>query len=137
LAFSDSERSDDRILEHDRLTSLQRAPLVSLEVPQPKGAEVYYSSRDLIDQGNRGRQDDLLIERKCVATIWSMRLNVTLVGIMIVDSIFLGLAARGAIAGLQCDLYEELVTEDVSINYDSVGLRRRASAGIDCHVTPT
>jgi hypothetical protein len=54
-----------------------------------------------------------------------------------VDSIFLGLAARGAIAGLQCDSYEELVTEDVSINHDSVGLRRRASAGIDCHVTPT
>jgi hypothetical protein len=40
-----------------------------------------------------------------------MRLNVTLVGIIIVESIFLGLGARGAITGLQSDFYDELVTE--------------------------
>jgi hypothetical protein len=40
-----------------------------------------------------------------------MRLNVTLIGIIIVDSISLGLGARGAIAGLQSDFYEELATE--------------------------
>jgi hypothetical protein len=43
--------------------------------------------------------------------IWSMRLNVTLIGIIIVDSIFLGLGARGAIGGLQSDFYEELATD--------------------------
>jgi hypothetical protein len=66
-----------------------------------------------------------------------MRLNVTLVGITVVDSIFLGLGARGAIAGFQSDFYEKLATELVFINYDSVGLRHRASAGSGWHLTPT
>jgi hypothetical protein len=54
-----------------------------------------------------------------------------------VDSIFPGLGARGAISGLRSNFYEELATELVSSNYDSAGLRRRASAGIGCHLTPT
>jgi hypothetical protein len=40
-----------------------------------------------------------------------MRWNATLIGITIVDSIFLDLGARGAIAGLQSEFYEELGTE--------------------------
>jgi hypothetical protein len=98
--------------------SPQTSPRVSLEVPQPKAAEMHYSSCDLIDQRNRCRQDDLHLERKCVITIWSMRLNVTLIGITVVDSIFLGLGARGAIAGFQSDFCEELPTELVFIHYD-------------------
>jgi hypothetical protein len=119
------------------MQSPQGAPRVSLEVLLRKGAEVYYSSCDLIDQHNRCRQDNLQLERKCFTTIWSMRLNVILIGIIIVDSIFPGLGARGAIAGLRSDFYEELATELVSSNYDSAGLRRRVSAGIGCHLTPT
>jgi hypothetical protein len=70
--------------------SQQRAPRVSLEVPQPKAAEMY-SSCDLRDQRNRCRQDDLQLEEKCVTTIWLTLLNVTLIGIIIADSIFLAL----------------------------------------------
>jgi hypothetical protein len=78
-----------------------------------------------------------------------MRVNMTLLGIIIVDSWLLCLGARGANAGLQSDFYEELATDIVFNNYDSVGLRRRASeslegdtachptAGIGCHLTPT
>jgi hypothetical protein len=91
----------------------------------------------LVRSGNRPRQDDLQLEKKCVTTIWSMRLNVALTGKTIVDSIFLGIRARGAIAGLQSDFNEESATELVSISYESVGLRRRLSAGIGCHLTPT
>jgi hypothetical protein len=117
--------------------SPQGVPRASLEGPQPKGADMYYSSYDLIDQRNRCRQHDLQLERKFVTAIWSMRLNVTIIGIIIVDSIFLDLGARGAIAGLQSDFYEELATELVFFNYDSVGLRRRASAWNNCHLTLT
>jgi hypothetical protein len=66
-----------------------------------------------------------------------MRLNVTLIGTIILDSIFLGLGSRGTIAGLQSDFYEESATELVFINYDSVGLRRRASAETSFHLTLT
>jgi Transposase IS4 len=127
----------------------QGAQRVSLEVPQPKAAELYYSSCTRIDQHNRCPQDDLQLERKYVMTSWSMRVNMTLLGIIIVDSWLLCPGARGANAGLQSDLYEELATDLVFNNYDSVGLRRRASeslegdtachptAGIGCHLTPT
>jgi hypothetical protein len=47
-----------------------------------------------------------------------MRLNVTLMGIIIVDSIFVVVGARSAIAGLQSDFYEELEMDLVFINYD-------------------
>jgi hypothetical protein len=47
-----------------------------------------------------------------------------------VDSWLLCLGGRGANAGLQSDFYEELATDLVSNNYDSVGLRRRASESL-------
>jgi hypothetical protein len=66
-----------------------------------------------------------------------------------VDSWLLYLGARGTIACLQSDFYEELATDLVFNNYDIVGLGRRTSgslesdtvchhtAGIGCHLTPT
>jgi hypothetical protein len=64
----------------------QGAQRVSLTVPQPKAAELYYVSYARIDQHNRCRQDDLQLERKYVTTSSLMRVNMTLLGIIIVDS---------------------------------------------------
>jgi hypothetical protein len=89
----------------------QGSQRVSLEVPQPKAAELYYSSCARIDQHYCCRQDDLQLERKYVTTSWSMRVNMTLLGMIIVDSWLLCLRARGANAGLQSEYYEELATE--------------------------
>jgi hypothetical protein len=55
----------------------QEAQRVSLEVPQPKAAELYYSLCARIGQRNRCRQDDLQLERKYV-TSWPIRVNMTL-----------------------------------------------------------
>jgi hypothetical protein len=79
----------------------QGAQRVSLEVPQPEAAELYCSSCARINQHNRCRHDDLQLERKYVTTTWSMRVNTTLSGIVIVDSWLICLGACGANGGLQ------------------------------------
>jgi hypothetical protein len=88
-----------------------------------------------MDRRNHRRQDELHLERKYVTTIWSMRLNMTLTGMIRVDAWLLCLGARGANAGFQSDFYEEFATKLVFNNYDSVGLCRPASVGIGCDVT--
>jgi hypothetical protein len=96
-----------------------------------EAAELYYSSCARIDQHNSCRQDDLQLERKYATTSWSMRVNMTHLGIVIVDSWLLCLGDRGAIAGSQSDFYEELATDLVFNKYDSVGLRRRESESLE------
>ena len=60
--------------------------VVDLEVVQPKGAEVYYSTCAAIDQHNRWHQDDLQLERKLRTPRWDMRVGMSLFGMMIVDT---------------------------------------------------
>jgi hypothetical protein len=115
--------------------SPQGAPRVSLEVPQPKAAEMYCSACARMDRRSRRRQDELQLERKYITTIGSMRLNMNVIGMIRVDSWLLCLGARGAIAGFQSDFYEEFATKLVFNNYDSVGLCSPASVGIGCNVT--
>ena len=68
----------------------QNAPpeLVDLEIPQPKAAEIYYDTANSIDQHNHCRQDDLSIERKLGTWDWSKRVNLSIVGMCVVDSWF-------------------------------------------------
>jgi hypothetical protein len=55
-------------------------------VPQPKAAEVYYEACAMIDRHNRHRQDTLGIENKLVTQNWSMRVNLTVFSMIVVDS---------------------------------------------------
>ena len=59
---------------------------VDLEVRQPKASELYYSACAMVDRHNRCRQDDLDLEKKLGTQDWSKRLNMSLVGICIVDA---------------------------------------------------
>ena len=43
---------------------------VKLKIPQPKSAEIYYSTCTLIDRHNRARQDDLMLEQKLGTNDW-------------------------------------------------------------------
>jgi hypothetical protein len=55
-------------------------------VPQPVATEIYYSCCGLIDQHNRDRQATLGMERKFKTHDWSMRVNMSILAICIVDS---------------------------------------------------
>jgi hypothetical protein len=59
---------------------------VELDIPQPQGAELYYSACGMIDRHNRCRHDDLQLEKKLGTLDWSMRVNTSLLGMCIVDT---------------------------------------------------
>ena len=128
---------------------------VELTIPQPKAAEIYYSTCASIDQHNRARQDDLMLERKLGTPDWSKRLNSSLLSMCIVDA---RLAYHGCRGGALCsttqrEFYEDLAEQLIDNAYDGLGRRHRASdggtpsparaptndhsSGVDAHLTPT
>eukprot|EP00168_Porphyra_purpurea_P004846 TRINITY_DN15871_c0_g1_i1.p2 TRINITY_DN15871_c0_g1~~TRINITY_DN15871_c0_g1_i1.p2 ORF type:complete len:160 (-),score=11.26 TRINITY_DN15871_c0_g1_i1:9-488(-) len=74
------------------------ASRVALTVPQPLVAETYYGCCSQIDRLNRCRQDDLRLEHKLVAHDWSMRVNLSLLGMCVVDAwlLYIGASWGGA-----------------------------------------
>ena len=123
-----------------------------LTVPQPLVMKTYYQCCAQIDRHNRCRQDDLRLEHKLVTHDWSMRVNLSLLGMCVVDAWLLYAGARGPAAALtQNQFYEDLAAQLIDNTYESVGLRQRgvpgAVAGSDgapvvcfgvgVHLTPT
>lgn len=73
--------------ERERIRQVgQRSERVVLTVPQPKTVELYYSCCAHIDRHNRCRQDDLRLEQKLGTHDWSLRVNLSVLGMCIVDS---------------------------------------------------
>jgi hypothetical protein len=60
---------------------------LEIDVPQPKVAEIYYTCCVMINRWNRCRQeDDILLEMILNTMGWSMRVNINILGMIIVDS---------------------------------------------------
>jgi hypothetical protein len=90
-----------------------------------------------------------MLERKYVMHDWSMRVNLSLLGMCIVDAWLLHSGARGAARTmLQHQFYEQLALELIENSFDNVGLRRRGAedetatvlvptTGVGPHATPT
>ena len=57
-----------------------------MHVPQPEATQVYYDGCGKIDHHNRHRQDTLAIEKKFKTHRWDMRVNLTILSIIIVDT---------------------------------------------------
>lgn len=128
-----------------------RSERVAFSVPQPLVAQVYYASCAQIDHHNRCRQDDLRLEHKLGTHDWAMRVNLTLLGMCIVDSWLLYAGARGGTAGLtQKQFYEDLAAQLIDNTFDRVGVRDRGAPaqtaatadlppfqGVGIHLTPT
>jgi hypothetical protein len=57
-----------------------------LTIHQPKAAGLYYTMCGKIDQHNRCRQDTLNLEKKLETNEWHRRLNMSIFGIVVVDS---------------------------------------------------
>jgi hypothetical protein len=57
---------------------------VELFVPQPKAAEIYYATCGMLDQHNR--YHTLILERKVVTHDWAKRVNMTIFGMIVVET---------------------------------------------------
>jgi hypothetical protein len=127
---------------------------VELSVPQPKAAELYYSACGMIDRHNRCRQDDLNIEKKLGTLDWSMRVNMSVLGMCIVDTWYAWNLCTGNTTEKQKDFYSLLAEELIDNRYDSIGSGQRVQnrrddpelllddaglprCGVYAHLTPT
>jgi Transposase IS4 len=100
--------------------------LTELLVSQPAAAEVYYDTCAQIERHNRCRQDDLMLERKLVTSSWSMRLNMSILGIVIVDSWLAWRGCKGSANGIQKrEFYVALAEELTDNSFDCIGRRER------------
>jgi hypothetical protein len=127
---------------------------VELRVPQPKAAEIYYGACGLIDQHNRHRQSTLGIETKLPTNKWDMRVNLSILSMIIVDSWIVFEQATRARES-QKDYYSLLAEELIDNTYDfrrsnTRNARRgdnlrpavteaaaQGRSGVDIHLTPT
>lgn len=104
---------------------------VKLVVPQPKACEKYYTCCAKIDQHNRDRQDTLGIERKFRTHKWSLRVNLSLLSICIVNTwrvysrMTFGDTNEEGGAETQKDFYSYLAAELIDNTYDNRARRER------------
>ena len=94
-------------------------------IQQPKAAEIYYGTCAKIDQHNRRRVDTLSIDRKIETKDWAKRINLSILGMILVDS-FLVFQQLIDVNANEGDFYASLAEELIDNNYDSTSLRRRA-----------
>ena len=125
--------------------------LVELSAPQLE-AEIYYSGCGVIDRHNRCRQGDLMLEQKFATADWSMRVDCSIIGMIIVDS-WLVYKGCGSVRldMAQTDFYIALSEEPIDNDYHTgVATSKRMNAhessamkhgvprsGIGPHLTPT
>ena len=98
---------------------------VEIELPQPLVTELYYAACGKIDQHNRVRQDDLMIERKFRTTEWWKRIAQGLIGMVVVDTWFVYKACTGS-KEEKCDFFCSLAEEMIDNNIDGAGGTARA-----------
>jgi hypothetical protein len=81
---------------------------------------------------------DLMLECTYRTQDWSVRVNHSLLGIVIVDSWLLYAGARGPLRSMkQRRFYETLALKIIGNDFDSVGLRARTGGSMPGQPTPT
>jgi hypothetical protein len=103
------------------------AERVDLEIPQPLVAEVYYRACALVGRHNRSRQDGLMLERKLETKDWSVRVNLALFCMCVIDVYYVAKGCR------ICDktparFFEALAEELIDNNYGP-GMGARGQRG--------
>jgi hypothetical protein len=107
---------------------------IKIVVPQPKSAELYYTTCGMVDRHNHHCQDTLMIERKVGTLDWSMRVNLSIFGMLVVDTWQAYSQCTGRNGGNgkdknQKDFYTYLAEELVDNQYDIVGGNRTSVRG--------
>jgi hypothetical protein len=92
----------------------------------------------MIDRHNRYSQDELMLERKYQTQDWSVRINHSLLGMVIADSWLLYAGANDPLRSMkQRTFYENLALQLIENEFRSVGLRSRTGGTVPDHLTPT
>jgi hypothetical protein len=105
------------------------AERVQVTVPQPKACEIYYSACGKIDGHNRHRQATLMLENKLPTQEWSRRVNMSLFGMLVVDS-WLAFSACTDATETQKEFFSLLAEELIDNTYDDIGLGTRRKRNI-------
>ena len=101
---------------------------LQLLVPQPRATELYYSACGIIDRHSRARQDTLRLEAKLETHVWSWCVNMTILGIIVVDT-WLVYSQCTETQMCQKDFYTQLAEDLIENTYDMVhyGVRRNGA----------
>ena len=96
---------------------------VMFTIPQPKIAEMYYTTCGAIDRHNRLRQDDLRIEKKIETKDWSRRVNLSIFSMIVVDTwlVFNAMRNTPTVQLNQKEFYSVLSEELIDNSYGSRG----------------
>jgi hypothetical protein len=101
--------------------------MVSITIPQPKAAELYYDRCGKIDHHNRDRQATLRLKGKLKTQDWLKHVRLTILAMCIVDSwkvwSQITMDAQGNAVEKQKQYYAHLAAELIDID----GVRRRSN----------
>ena len=98
---------------------------VQIHIDQPVACELYYNSCGKVDQHNRGRQADLMLERKLGTHDWDTRANHSIFGMVVVDAFKLALGCQGNKCMKIRDFLEVLAAQLIDNTFDTIDLRPR------------
>ena len=93
---------------------------VELTVPQPKAAEIYYDACAMIHRHNRHWQNTLALEVKLGTHNWGMRVNLSIFGMIVVDTWLAYSQCTGNTKENQKYLYTALSEELIDNTYDMI-----------------
>ena len=103
---------------------------VELTVSQPKAAQIYHDACAMVDRHNRHRQDTLGLEVKLGTHNWGLRVNLSIFGMIVVDTWLAYSQCTGATEN-QKDFYTSLSEELIDNTFDHAHNRRRRQVGED------
>ena len=123
-----------------------------ITINQPVAAETYYKVCGKIDQHNRSWHDNLMMEKKIQTKDWSLRVNLSIFAMIVVDTCYVYKKLKGREENKKT-FYTNLAEELVDNKFDQVRRRARAgqtyspdfirrdglprSGGTTAHLTPT
>ena len=106
---------------------------VELKIAHPEACETYYNVCGKLDQHNRNRQSTLGMERKLRTHDWATRVNLTVFGMIVVDTFLVWKEIRklSDSRDVQKAFYTNLAEELIDNQEDSIGRRPRHSLNDD------
>ena len=118
--YNEGDETLQRVHPDLRVGNAARA---ETQTKQPKVAEKYYDGAAAIDRHNRGRQDNLEIERKTHTKDWATRCNLSVLAMATVDSWKFNEAWQEAWANernlKQDEYYSQLIAEMIDNDVDT------------------
>jgi len=99
--------------------------VVEVVVPQPEAASMYYKSCGKIDQHNSYQKPALMLDTKLKTVMWNQQVNMSLLGMCIVDSYLLAQGYQQHQWKTALEYYEALAEGLIENHYEQRSLRKR------------